>query len=146
VSLAEEAVSESSSDDAGTRQFTASECISLVVDGLNSDERGITSGIGSLDATLGPICRRNLVIMGGRPGMGKSAVASSYALGAASRGHGTLFVSLEMSAEELGERMVSDLCFDSDCQVPYSAITAEGSLVRREWKWPAPQTGSAICR
>jgi replicative DNA helicase len=29
-----------------------------------------------------------------------------------------------MSAEELGERMASDLCFDSTCQVPYSAITA----------------------
>jgi replicative DNA helicase len=124
VSLTEEAVAASTSDDGGTRQFTASECIALVVDGLSSNEHGITSGIGSLDATLGPICRRNLVIMGGRPGMGKSAVASSYALGAASRGHGTLFVSLEMSAEELGERMASDLCFDSTCQVPYSAITA----------------------
>jgi replicative DNA helicase len=61
--------------------------------------------------------------MGGRPGMGKSAVASSYALGAASKGHGVLFISLEMSAEEIGERMAADLCFDGELQVPYSAIT-----------------------
>lgn len=124
VSLAEESVAASAFDDSGARQLTAAECVSRVVDGLNDGEPGICSGIGSLDATLGPIRRRNLVIMGGRPGMGKSAVASSYALGAASRGHGTLFVSLEMSAEELGERMAADLCFDGDRQVPYAAITA----------------------
>jgi replicative DNA helicase len=66
---------------------------------------------------------KHLVIVAGRPSMGKSAVASSYALGAASAGHGVLFVSLEMSAEELGERIAADLCFDSAVQVPYSAIT-----------------------
>lgn len=123
TSEVETVLSDNANTDDSIQQLSAADCIRRVVDSFGDNEPGIRSGIVSLDATLGAIRKRNLVIMGGRPGMGKSAVASSYALGAAARGHGTLFVSLEMSAEELGERMAADLCFDTDEQVPYSAIT-----------------------
>lgn len=104
-------------------QLSAAECVRRVLDGFGKREVGVSSGIEPIDAGLGAILPKQLVILAGRPSMGKSAVASSYALGAASRGHGVLFVSLEMSAEELGERIAADLCFDSSCQVPYSSIT-----------------------
>lgn len=53
-----------------------------------------------------------------------TAVAISYAIGAARRGHGVLFISLEMSSHELGMRMASDLCFDlgEHDRVPFAAI------------------------
>lgn len=121
ASIAEDAITASADVDAG-KSLTAAECVSKVIDGLNDNQPGIRSGIGALDSTLGEIRKSDLTILGGRPGMGKSAVASSYALGAASRGHGTLFVSLEMNLEALGERMIADLCFDSNVQVPYGAI------------------------
>lgn len=124
ASIAEDAIAASADIDAG-KSLTAAECVSRVIDGLNDNKPGIRSGIGSLDATMGEIRKSDLTILGGRPGMGKSAVASSYALGAASRGHGTLFVSLEMNLEALGERMIADLCFDSSIQIPYGAITAK---------------------
>jgi replicative DNA helicase len=54
--------------------------------------------------------------------MGKTAEAVSYSLGAAQAGYGILFVSLEMSARELGGRMLSDLCFDGRGGVPYECI------------------------
>jgi replicative DNA helicase len=109
-------------DDAAT-QLSASEAVKRVLDGFNKREQGLVSGIGPIDGGLGAILPKQLVIVAGRPSMGKSAVASSYALGAASRGHGVLFVSLEMSAEELGERIAADICFDTSVQVPYSSIT-----------------------
>jgi replicative DNA helicase len=118
-----ETVLAEANDEQQSRESTASEAIGRMVDNLRNTDNGVFSGIGSLDATLGPLRSGNLCIVGGRPGMGKSAVASSYALGAASRGHGTLFVSREMSEEELAERMACDLCFDAEVQVPYSAVT-----------------------
>jgi replicative DNA helicase len=63
--------------------------------------------------------------------MGKSATALSYALGAARNGHGALFVSLEMSADEIGERMAADLCFDSERRVPANAISS-GNLTQAQ--------------
>lgn len=122
ASAAEETLSSATERDDSAANLSAADCVKRVLDHLHEKDHGVSSGIGSLDAGLGPILPKQLVILAGRPSMGKSAVASSYALGAALRGHGVLFVSLEMSAEELGERIASDLCFDSDCQVPYSAI------------------------
>jgi replicative DNA helicase len=110
-------------DTESKRMLSAADCVSRVLDGFGKQEHGVSSGIEPIDAGLGAVLPQQLVILAGRPSMGKSAVASSYALGAASRGHGTLFVSLEMSAEELGERIAADICFDSPVQVPYQAIT-----------------------
>lgn len=78
--------------------------------------------IPDLDSLLGPMRPKQLVIGAGRPGMGKTAVALSYALGAAEAGHGVLFVSLEMSSTELAARMAADLCFDGQRGVYYSNI------------------------
>lgn len=52
-----------------------------------------------------------------------TAVAVSYSVGAARRGYGTLFVSLEMSREQLGKRQIADVCFDDpDRRVPHNKI------------------------
>lgn len=59
-----------------------------------------------------------LIIVAARPGMGKSAFASSYSLGAAQNGHGVLFVSLEMGDKQITTRMLSDLTFDGRTGVP----------------------------
>jgi len=112
----EDGVSECTAAEAGDRAMRAGE---------NSKMRGVLSGIAPIDEALGPIKRKQLVIMGARPGMGKSATASSYSLGAAARGHGVLFFSLEMSDEEIGARMLSDMTFQFDGRgVPYGLIEA----------------------
>jgi replicative DNA helicase len=106
-------------------QATGAECFDELLLGYESKVHGVTTGcIPSLDALLGPMRAKQLVIGAGRPGMGKTALALSYALGAASRGHGVLYVSLEMSAVELAARMAADVCFDSGVvsPIPYSAI------------------------
>jgi len=78
--------------------------------------------IPELDELLGPMRPKQLIIGAGRPGMGKTALALSYALGAAEAGHGVLYVSLEMGSTELAARMAADLCFNGRHGVFYSNI------------------------
>jgi len=114
-------------------QATGAECFDELFASYLEGNKGVTCGaIASLDELMGPMKAKQLVIGAGRPGMGKTALALSYALGAAARGHGVLYVSLEMSAPELAARMASDLCFDGPVDpVPYPAIR-DGDLTRKQ--------------
>lgn len=68
---------------------------------------GFTTGIGSIDrATTGIRCGE-LWIIGALPGRGKTAVGAQIAVANASQGHPTMFFSLEMTREQLAERMIS---------------------------------------
>ncbi|WP_342249367.1 replicative DNA helicase [Sphingomonas sp. OTU376] len=89
----------------------------------NDGRIGATSGIADLDDLLGGVEPGQLIIVGARPGMGKTALACSLATGYGSRGHGVQFFSLEMRSEELGMRMVSDLCCRGVGQwIPFKSI------------------------
>jgi replicative DNA helicase len=123
VSSVETAIAGITERDDAAVQVTAADAVKRVLDNIDKPETGVTCNIPAIDEGLGALLPKQLVIVAGRPSMGKSAVASSYALGAVLSGHGVLFVSLEMSADELGERIAADLSFDSQVQVPYSAIT-----------------------
>lgn len=114
-------------------QPSGAECFDELFESYRDGNKGVTCGcIAALDELMGPMKPKQLVIGAGRPGMGKTALALSYALGAAARGHGVLYVSLEMSAPELAARMASDLCFDGPVDpVPYPAIR-DGDLTRRQ--------------
>jgi replicative DNA helicase len=70
--------------------------------------KGIATGWLSLDKYIGGWNKGNLVVVGGRPGMGKSALGLNFCIdGQHYAKH--LFVSVEMSADELAERMLADL-------------------------------------
>lgn len=81
---------------------------------------GIPTGLRDLDAKMGGMQRGNLVLLAGRPGMGKSAVALNFIRNSARKDYRTLMFSKEMPADELGERMISDYIFDLPCaNLPY---------------------------
>jgi replicative DNA helicase len=69
---------------------------------------GIPTGLADLDKLLGGLQRSDMVVLAGRPGMGKTSLALSMALQAA-RLHQkrVALFSLEMSAEQLVQRLVS---------------------------------------
>lgn len=79
---------------------------------------GLSTGLTALDALLGGLHRSDLVILAGRPGMGKTALATNIAFSAArsyrvekgSRIEGGVvgFFSLEMSAEQVMTRIVAE--------------------------------------
>jgi replicative DNA helicase len=69
---------------------------------------GIPTGLADLDKLLGGLQRSDMVVMAGRPGMGKTSLALSVALQAARRWQKRVALfSLEMSDEQLVQRLVS---------------------------------------
>lgn len=69
---------------------------------------GIPTGLKDLDKLLGGMQRSDLLIMAGRPGMGKTSLALSIALQAARRWNKRIAMfSLEMSDEQLVQRLIS---------------------------------------
>ncbi len=78
---------------------------------------GITTGLMDLDKKLGGLHNSDLLILAGRPAMGKSALAMNIAFNAAraysetdgKEGAVTGFFSLEMSSEQLAGRILADV-------------------------------------
>jgi replicative DNA helicase len=100
------------------------ECMEAFTADLDAETVGVQNHrIEAIDDLVGALEPKSLTILAARPGMGKTAVATNYALGAARSGHGVTFVSLEMSRQQLAGRMVADASFDdADRRIPYSAI------------------------
>lgn len=71
--------------------------------------RGIPTGFSDMDNLLSGLQPSDLIIMAARPSMGKTALALNLAQNAAKRGFGVGIVSLEMSKEQLVERMFCSL-------------------------------------
>ena len=78
---------------------------------------GLATGLRDLDARLGGLHPSDLLILAGRPGMGKTALATKIAFGAAqalrAEAEGTAravvaIFSLEMSAEQLASRILAE--------------------------------------
>ena len=77
---------------------------------------GVATGLTELDKILGGLHPSDLIIVAGRPGMGKTALATNIAYNAAYSHHQTEgaegavvgFFSLEMSAEQLASRILSE--------------------------------------
>lgn len=90
----------------------SAEEFSIKVDRLcrgESDSRVISTGYESLDKVIDGFRKSELVILGGRPGSGKTTLAMNLACNIARKHKNVLFFSLEMSAVELHERLVTSL-------------------------------------
>ena len=71
---------------------------------------GISSGYPKLDAMSSGLKPGDMVIVAGRPGMGKTGFAINMALAIAKSGLNVLFFSLEMPAQQILNRFVSIEC------------------------------------
>lgn len=89
---------------------------------------GITTGYRELDRLTSGLQRSDLIIIAGRPSMGKTAFALNMAEHAALKGFPVAFFSLEMSKEQLGLRL---LC--SQAKVEGDKLRS-GFLSPREWE------------
>ncbi len=75
---------------------------------------GVPTGLRDLDDRLGGLHRSDLIIIAGRPGMGKTALATNIAFNAAQKLQDSgrksciAFFSLEMSSEQLSTRILAE--------------------------------------
>lgn len=74
---------------------------------FNGNDDGLSTGLADLDEKLGRIRPGDMVVIAGRPGMGKSAFGMQLAESMASAQKPGLFFSLEMSAGQLVDRILS---------------------------------------
>jgi len=70
------------------------------------DVTGISTGFRDLDRKLAGLHPSNLVVVAGRPGMGKTSLALNIAQNVALAGHTVAVFSMEMSREEIVTRML----------------------------------------
>lgn len=106
----------------GPTRVNVGQAFSDVLDSILNDDGSerITSGLLNIDDVTGGWRRKQFAIVAGRPSMGKSTVISSAMLRTAKAGHGVLMFSLEMSANSLAARCLSDLSWSNQRSIPYS--------------------------
>lgn len=79
-----------------------------VLDGIFAgNDDGLSTGLTDLDAMLGKVRPGDMMVVAGRPGMGKSAFAMQIADAMSTAEKPGLFFSLEMSAGQLVDRLMS---------------------------------------
>ena len=95
---------------------------------------GVATGLAQLDRLLGGLHRSDLIILAGRPSMGKSSLATNIGFNAARAykeehvdGAVVGFFSLEMSAEQLATRMISE-----QAEIPSEKIR-KGELISADF-------------
>lgn len=81
------------------------EAMSMLFETFSANRKACQTGIAGLDRLTGGLRGGKLVVIGARPGVGKTALALSMAKHVASHTGGVLIVSLEMSVEEIMARL-----------------------------------------
>lgn len=89
---------------------------------------GVSTTLPSLDHVLGGIHGPNLFVLAGRPGLGKTALVNQIAINAACRNQPGLFLSIEMSAAQLGQRAVASLARIDLSRISRGAPEADAAI------------------
>ena len=95
-------------DQSGASQSVSmGEAVQEFIDKMTEKDNAIYTGIAGLDRLTGGIRDGMLTILGARPGVGKTSLALSIAKHVAEKSGPVLFVSMEMTPNELMDRLVS---------------------------------------
>lgn len=81
--------------------------VEMLTNAGENDLIGIETGFTKLNKMFGGWKGGEFIVIGARPGMGKTAFVGSSMISAARAGHGVGFISLEMSAVQLATRAVA---------------------------------------
>ena len=101
----------------------------MVKNGLKGNIKGISTGFDKLDEMIDGLQDSDLVIIAGRPAMGKTAFALSMAKNTAVKQKiPMVYFSLEMSSVQIVNQLISNTC-----KIEYRKIL-NGKLSRENWK------------
>ena len=111
VDRSESAIMEISNTAAVREPLSMRASVTKTIDMLDriaqGEMQGVASGFVGLDRLMGGFQRQNLIILAARPGMGKSSLALNIARNAAHDGCRVGVFSLEMSNEQLTQRLLA---------------------------------------
>ncbi len=93
-----------------------------------SDYEGIKCGISPIDSVTTGFHKGDLIILGARPGMGKTSMALNFAQNMAAAGKVVCFFSLEMTREQVASRLLSNVA-----SVPSEKMRT-GDISPEEWE------------
>jgi len=94
----------------------------------NKDINGISTGFADLDTLTNGLQDSDLIIVAGRPGMGKTSFGLNMLYNIASQGKSAVFFSLEMSTKQLINRLIS-----SEAEIESSKLRT-GNFNESDWK------------
>ncbi len=112
----------------GRSHYSLGEAAALAIDDVaramasGTGLTGISWGLADMDRMTGGLQRGEMVVLGARPSMGKTAVGGSVALSIARSGVPVGMISLEMGAKALSMRSLSDMAFDLAGRIPYTDL------------------------
>jgi len=101
----------------------------LAEQAINPGAMGVMTGFNGIDARLQGLRPGQMIVIGARPGVGKTSFALNLAINAAAKGASVAFFSLEMSKTEIAQRLLS-----AQARIPLSAI--RGARIQDN-QWPA---------
>lgn len=104
---------------------------------------GATTGFVDLDRVMLGYRPGELIVIGARPGMGKTTFGTSSLLRCAKAGNGVMFFSLELPKENVGARLLADMAFDPRFPLTHSAIRAGKDLTDEQF-WRIQEAQAAI--
>lgn len=110
LAIAEAGIEDLANKQVAALDVSAREAAKLAVmriDLASSGYTGIPSGIPSLDSIVGSFEPGELIVVGARPSVGKTVFGMTVAMNQARRGIPTGFLSLEMTAQQLGHRFIA---------------------------------------
>lgn len=89
---------------------------------------GVSTGFADIDQIIPGLCGGDLVILAGRPSIGKSALAMNFSESAALAGVPVAFFEMEMPSLQLGQRVTSSLS-----GVPLQTIIRSWTIQDNQW-------------
>ena len=116
------------SEDAPSTEAVMTDGYTMIEDICTGARRAYPTGVSALDAYVRGFYPAELTVIGARTGTGKSAFAISTALAAAKAGAKVLFVSTEMSREQLGMRLLAN-----QAEVSMSTLREGKGVSEAQW-------------
>lgn len=120
------------------RQHNMNSTLKIAVNELdaayNGERKSISTGLIDLDDKLGGLHNGDLVVIGARPAMGKTALLLNMALAASAGGHGVGLFSGEQDIIQMGQRLLS-----IQGKVPVMRMR-NGKLLDEDW----PKVSAAV--
>jgi replicative DNA helicase len=98
------------------------EAARLSIEKYRAGGRGLSTGLATLDGMIAGLFPEDLIIIAGRPSMGKTALADNIAHSVAGRGLVVAFWSGEMAAEQIAERALSRASYGQEGAFQYRAF------------------------